>query len=311
MPSAHRRIWIATALSFLVCTLAGATERARIPGTTASLEPPAGFSPAEKFAGFQREDLGASIMVTEIPAPAADMMKGMTKENMATRGMTLLSSSSERVSGREALLLHAAQRVAENEFLKWLLVTGDETKSVMIVATFPKRAEGEVGAALRRAVLSASWSATATGDRFEGLDFRVTPTDKLKIAGRLSNVLILSETGGMASADPNGAVYFVGSSISEARIVDLPTFAEERAKQSAQIKELRTQSGREIEMGGLAAYELLGDAKDQKTGIPLRFYQVIAPLEEGYVIVQGLVGVERADELLAEFHSISQSFRAR
>ena len=81
----------------------------RVPGTKVRLEPPIGFSLADRFPGFQCAELGASIMVTEMPAPGKELMKGMTKAGLASRGMTLISSKTESLNGREALLLYRAR----------------------------------------------------------------------------------------------------------------------------------------------------------------------------------------------------------
>ena len=180
----------------------------------------------------------------------------------------------------------------------------------MIVGTFPKSAGEEVGAAIRTALLSASLAAAAPSDPFEGLLFRITPTQALKIADRVSNMLILTESGKMGTLGPGEPVYIVGSSISPSVIGDLKAFSEARARKTEQIQDLENLSGREITLGGLAAYELQADAKDVKSGTPIRLYQVIARSDAGgYFIVQGLVGTDRAAGMLPEFRRVTESFR--
>lgn len=286
-----------------------AADPVRVPGTKVSLQPPPGFSPADKFPGFQRAELQASIMVTELPAPAADMMKAMTKEGLASRGMTLLSSQTEKVDGRDALLLHVAQTAAGTEYLKWLLVTGDAETSLLIAGIFPKSTEAELGAAIRGSVLTASFKADAASDPWEGLGFRVTPTPKLKLAGRISNLLMLTESGSTGPLGPTEPLYIVGNSIGHPAVGDLRSFSEERARQTEHLQDLQGFSGRALEVDGMAAYELLATGKDTKKGTAVRLYQVIAAEEDGYFIMQGLVSAERGDEMLPEFRHLTGSFR--
>jgi len=281
----------------------------RVPGTNVNLQPPAGFSPSESYPGFQSPEHQASIMVTQMPAPVAEIRKAMTKDLLATRGITLLSSQEETVDGREALLLQVAQAAGGAEYLKWMLVMGDPQTTYMIVGTFPKTAGEEVGAAIRKSLLTAAVTSAGPDNPFEGLLFRVTPTSALKIAGRVSNMLILTESGSAGTLPPGEPVYIVGSSISPAAIADPKAFSEARAKQTEQITDLRIVTGREITLGGLAAYELLADAKDVKSGIAIRLYQVIVPDTGGYFIVQGLVGAERAGGMIPEFRRVTESFR--
>ncbi|HWM93924.1 MAG TPA: hypothetical protein VN493_24415 [Thermoanaerobaculia bacterium] len=294
-------------LTLLVSALAAA-DPVRVPGTKTSLEPPQGFSPSDRFPGFQDAETQSSIMVTELPAPGTVMMKGMTKEALASRGMTLISSTTEKVDGREALLLHVAQAAGGTEYLKWMLVTGDEETGVMVVGTFPKTAEAQVGAAIRTSVLTASRSAASSGDPFEGLSYRVTPTAKLKLAGRINVMLLLSESGRMGPLPSAEPFYIVGPSVGEVRIADLKVFSETRARQT-EYKDIQNISGRAVTVGGLEAYELVADAKDTKDGTALRFYQVIVPEGDRYYIVQAMVGAERAAELLPEFRKVTDSLR--
>ena len=58
------------------------------------------------------------------------------------------------------------------------------------------------------------------------------------------------------------------------------------------------------------SYEELA-AWHQRSGLPLRFYQVIAPDNGGYFIFQGLVGSNIATEYLPEFRRLTASFSRR
>ena len=292
----------------LLSIVLGPLHAERVPGTNVNLQPPAGFAPADNFPGFQSAGQQASIMVSQLPAPADVMMKGMTEENLATRGMTLLSSSTEKVNGQDALLLHLAQSAGGVDYLKWMLVMGDPQTSYLIVGTFPKSAGEEVGAAIRAALLTTRVEIRGPDNPFEGLLFRITPTPALKISSRVSNMLVLTETGMAGTVAPGAPIYIVGSSVGPPGSTDLKAFSEARAKQTEQISDLKNVSGREITVGGLAAYELVADATGVKSGIPVRFYQVIAPDGDGYFIIQAFVSIERGDAMLPEFRKVTESF---
>jgi hypothetical protein len=282
----------------------------QVPGTKASLQPPPGFLLAAKFPGFERTELQASIMVTEMPAPAPEVMKAMTQEGLASRGMKLISSKTETIGGREALLLNVAQTAVGTEYLKWMLVTGDPKNTLIVVGSFPKGTEGELSEAVRKSVLTASWSpGGGVTNPFDGLLFRVTPTGKLKLAGRVSNLLMLTESGSTGPLGAGEPIYVVGNSYSDTRISDVKVFAEARARKTEQIENLQNLEGRALEIDGLPAYEILADAKDVKTGVPIRLYQVIASEGNGYFIFQGLVAPGREAEMLPEFRRVTETFR--
>jgi hypothetical protein len=79
--------------------------------------------------------------------------------------------------------------------------------------------------------------------------------------------------------------------------------------QPANISLLRNARGRPIRVDGLDAYELLADATHRGSGMPIQFYQVIAPADGTYIIFQGFVETDRAAEFLTEFRHITETFR--
>ena len=101
-------------------------------------------------------------MVTEIPGPVADVSRGMTTAGLATRGMTLISSTRQLVDGRQALLLKVSQPAGGMTVHKWMMVSGDTKATVMIVGTFPKEHEPQIGDALKDSLLTARWAAAAS-----------------------------------------------------------------------------------------------------------------------------------------------------
>ena len=280
----------------------------RVPGTKVTLTPPAGFSLAQQYPGFEREADQASIMVTELPGPAAEMIRVMTREALAGRGMDLVASSQQKINGNPARLLNVRQKTSNGDALKWMLIAGDRTMTIMVVGAFPSDSPPATGSAIQRALLSTSWGA-ASPDAFEGLLFRVTPTSRLKLARRVSNMIALTESGTMGPPGSSEALYLVGQSLGRGDIGDLRSFAEDRARQTTLTKTVGNFTGRTIRVDDLDAYELEAEAVDARSGAAMRLYQVIVPDETGYFILQGLSGADRATELFAEFRTVTASFR--
>jgi len=282
----------------------------RVTGTSVALAPPAGFVPSSRFPGFERADLQSSVMVTEIPGPVADVSRGMTADGLATRGMTLISSTRELVDGRQALLLKVSQAASGMTVHKWMIVSGDARKTVMIVGTFPKDYEPQIGDAMKDSLLTARWAvAAAPPDHFEGLSFRVSPTTSLKIAGRMSNMLMLTESGRMGPQGPSAALFVVGTSLAPVDLSDLKGFATSRASQTKQLKGLRVSEQGATAIGNEAAYELVAEGTDISTGRLVTLYQVVLPDPQGYVLMQGMVASTRAAAMVPEFRKAAQTFR--
>jgi len=232
----------------------------------------------------------------------------MNARGLATRGMTLISSTRREVDGKQGLLLQVSQAANGVEFLKWMLAVGDAKQTTMIVATFPRAAEADLSDSMRQAVLSIRWAQRSSPDPFEGLPFRITPSTSLKIAGRMNNLLVLSESGSMQPQGPNAALFIVGSSVSPVRIDDLATYAETRAKQTKQMNDIRVSRQASVTIAGTVAHELIAEGTDTSTGRAVTLYQVLLPEGGGYVLMQGLVASPRATAMIPEFRRAAQSF---
>jgi hypothetical protein len=282
----------------------------RVTGTSVALAPPPGFEPSSRFPGFERAELQSSVMVTEIPGPFADVSRGMTSAGLATRGMTLISSTTRLVDGRQALLLKVSQAAGGLAVHKWMIVSGDAKSTVMIVGTFPEGHESAIGDAMKDSLLTARWAvAGAPPDHFEGLSFRVSPTTSLKIAGRMANMLMLTESGQMGPQGPTAALFVVGTSLAPADLSDLRAFATARASQTKQLSRLRVSGERAMAIGNEAAYELVAEGTDIATGRLVTLYQVVLPDPQGYVLMQGMVASTRATSMVPEFRKAAQTFR--
>lgn len=283
----------------------------RVTGTSVALVPPPGFVPSDRFLGFERADLQASVMVTEARGPVAELSRAMTAANLATRGVTLISSTRQVVDGKPVLLLKVSQSAVGMTVQKWMVVSGDAKMSVMIVGTFPKEYESEIGDAMKESLLTARWTAAAAPpDPFEELPFRVSSTKSLKIAGRISNLLMLTESGQMGLQEPNAAVFTVGTSFDpNADLSDLKAFSTMRVNQMHQLKGIRVSKQRAIVIGDEAAFELVAEGTDVTTGSLVTLYQVALPDPRGYVLMHGMVVSTRGATMVPEFRKAAHTFR--
>ena len=128
-------------LAFNGCSYAQKSPKqdaASVSGTRVKLVPPDGFAPATQFPGYQLESYGSSIMITEIPGPFAETTAGFSNTSeLMKKNMSVLDKQEVKLDGQNGILLKVAQKASGTNFLKWLLVLGDEKETAMITATFP------------------------------------------------------------------------------------------------------------------------------------------------------------------------------
>src|SRR3954462_12315513 len=124
MPNTIARV-LALALLLTAFTDPLSAQSVRVPGTNVTVAPPEGFALAKQYPGFEWPEAQASIMVTELPGPAGDMIRSMTGPALAGKGVVLISAHDAVINDKPARLLHVRQKTARGEALKWILIAGD------------------------------------------------------------------------------------------------------------------------------------------------------------------------------------------
>lgn len=306
-PSVLRGLFAALVATGLLAATPAAADR--VAGTSATLEPPPGFSPAKDFFGFQQGATGSSIVVTELRGPASEVTAAMTADGLSTQGMRLLESGEASAAGRSGLLLHVAEFKGGIEFEKWMLALGERNQTLLVVGTFPKELGDSLREPIRTAILSVQWSPKVDAPRTKGLPFTVSETVDLKISQRVGTTVLLTKEGAKVSVDPSDALIVVGAAFTDISITDVENFAQDRVKRTAEITGISNVEGETLRVDGLAAHELRADARDQKTGAPLRIYQLIIADGTRYFLAQGRVGVAQAERFLPQFRAVGRSLR--
>jgi len=281
----------------------------KVPGTRISLIKPEGFSPARRFSGFEQEDTSSSILVVEMPAPYREVIKGFSDvQTMNLQGMKLLRQEEIVVDGQAAKLFHVRQTARGITIVKWVVAFGDDTHVVLINAMCPQVHESTLGGPLRQAALSVKYDRDQAPSPNEGLPFTITHQGKLKRAARISNTLMYTLNGEARPQSPEDPLFVVSESVSTVSTANAKTFAEQRLRQMNTVKRISIRTTTPVTIDGLQGYEIEATAEDLRSGTPLAVYQVML-FDDGYIVMQGMVGKSRQEEFLPEFKALARSLR--
>jgi hypothetical protein len=275
------------------------------------LAQPEGFEKDESFHGFGQRDTQSSVVAVKIPGPFSQVSAGFTAENLRARGWTLKSKEAIKIDDLSGYLIHFQQPAAGVEFLKWAVVFGDENKSFLVTATFPESQEAALSKKLKSAVLSVRLADGEESPPGADLNFTITTSPKLKLATQVGKNLLYTKNGKIPAESPTDPMYVVGRSLGPVSVADKREFVDRRLRQTANTQIKKIESTKAVRVGGLAGYESLADAADEKSGVPLRLYQVILFSDDAYYLMQGLVGAEHAETWLPEFETMAKSFKLR
>ncbi len=272
---------------------------------------PEGFEKADNFDGFGEPETQSSIMVLGIPAPYSQVTAGMTKEYLKTRGWSLKSRDDVNVNGLRGILVHFEQPAGDEVFLKWSFMFGDDQKTTMVTATFPKVQERELSARLKSAVLSLRPDRATAPDPGADLPFTLVATEKLKISPGINRTLAYTKDGVFMIKSPEDPLFVATSSLGEVIVGDRRKFAEQRVLGTVHTKQVKVKSNDRITIDGLDGFESLSEAEEDLSGTPLVLYQVVLFDEGSYILMQGHVGAKFRDDFLPEFKAIARSLRRK
>ena len=280
-----------------------------VPGTRISLVPPSGFVPADRFAGFLQEEKGASIMIMEIPGPYSQVSAGFADSaKLAARGIVLASREDRAVNGFKGMLVRMEQSAHEIDYLKWALVFGDETESVMVTATFPRELDAELSEKMRRSVLSSRWSRSKPVPPTEGVKFSVRESGDMRFAGRMAGALAYTRKGIFPNPSIYDPLFLVAQSFSKSAIADYKGFAQARILATVDVAGIRIEETTPLEIDGLGGYETIAIGKDRDSGEPMLLYQTILFDDGAYYIMHASVGAEEREAYTTTFREMARSF---
>ena len=283
-----------------------------VTGTRASLIPPVGFTPSDRFPGFSQQSTNASIMVSEISGSFTETSSGLTDPaGLSKRGMVLLGNQKVSVVGYTGILVQVRQSMSGTEYLKWLFAIGDEQDTLFVVAVFPKALERKLSEKLKASILSVRWDKKKTIEPTEGLNFSIAETGDLRIAGRMANTLVFSKNGVSPSKDIDDPIFVVGQSLAKADIADHEGFAKARVLKTAEVTDVEIESSKRITIDALNGYEIVATAKDKASNKPMAIYQIILFEEDGYFIMGGLVSERNRQPSLKVFEEMARTFKRK
>ena len=305
---------IATVIAFAnLVAWAQTTEPAAVPGTQVVMPPPEGFTVSQRFAGFENPSTGASILIVEMPAEAfAQLVEGLTPENLAQRGVIESARSEETIGGLPALLISGTQAAGGLTLEKRMLLLGGDI-TALLTATIPPNAAtpqqmAEVEASLRGARLSG-----ISSDPREALPFTFDEVAGFRFDRALggSGVLLVEEQPAETAGRP--AVFIIANSLGA-------TCSQFAGREEAFGREILEQisdftideitSNREVVIGGLSGVEHVASGTSE-SGAPTTLVQTLLFNGCDYLRGVGMAPQREGQPYLPRFRSLAETMRTK
>jgi hypothetical protein len=260
-------------------------KHVRLKGSTLNIIVPEGFVASSNFVGFQQQESGSSIVLNHIEnAPYEEMINGFTKEALATRGVRLIKTDSVNInhSTRKGRLLHSTISAAGNEYSRKILVLSSPTGVDLLVCNYPFRISSEYDLIMGLVIRTLFFSDEEPVNPDEALDFTLSSEGTPLIRKNI----MLSTIGLIYSEDDKGEVLMATKSVRPLSSDDLQGASIALAKTLPKLVDLKVTERNSLEVDGMKAYEIVGEATYQGA-IKGLVYQLITVTEGAYYRVGG------------------------
>jgi len=259
----------------------------RIPGSQVTLQPPAEFELSGEFTGYHKAAANASIIVTEIPGPYAEVSLAMSPESLESQGARLISSEKIKVGDTDGILIEAERVMEDGTYGQWLLVFGDAT-SVVINAVAAKEEFAKLSAELKKSLLTTKWEPELEVGILEGLPYTVEEAGDLKFAFKMQNGVILSR-GGIHPIESPALPMMMVNAIADPEFkadADSKTYAHALLDSLGKVPQERTiLAEKEIIIDGLKGYQVEASARPETADTDI-YYRLSVSLTDGWIYLQ-------------------------
>ncbi len=133
-------------------------ERVTLPGTTISIPQPDGFKLASDFPGLVHEGTSTTVMAMEKEGTAfTTVAEAMNRDYFNSQQLTLISRESINRDNHNGVLFTCSFIVDEVKFERVIYVTGDHTKTKVIIANYPEIAKQALESMVKECVTKAEF----------------------------------------------------------------------------------------------------------------------------------------------------------
>jgi hypothetical protein len=285
---------------------------ALVPGTRVRLAAPPGHVQGAGFHGYSWPETGASLIVIEMPGPYAEVKKGFDKKGLESGGMKLIERKETKICGRAGVLVFAAQDSQGKAYRKWVAVSGDQQRSVLLNAVFPADQEKALSATFEAVLLGAEWDPKLEIDPFEVLPWTVEAPEGLRFAGNVGTAFAFTDDGELVQKGrPGSPRLTISPSIGVASVEDARGFAEKRVRELPGLDKIEIARSEPFEAGSLRGWEIVGKARDPKLKGDVCTHQILLVGAEEYFLFVGQVRAEDGDQWVPRFRASAKSWQRK
>ncbi len=299
-------LFILLALSPVLCS-AQSGQPISIPGTKCTMIPPDGFILTDRFSGFTQTATGASIMLSELPAPYQELSDGFTAAALRTRGMELISRKIIDLNGSKATYIVVTQFAQGINYKKQMLLMGDSSVSVIVNGIYPESAAIDSNA-IEAALLSTRYSQAQHENPMDAALFTISlEGSAFKPYKYISGVLLFTEEYQLPTQKPT---FMVGNSLSKVTTTDRKAYATSHLLTVTKPNKPNIKETNEVEIDGLPGIEILAELEKPGKPSELVYHLILFTEDDDYFLIMGNSTLD-FPEYTSRFKKIARTFKRK
>ncbi|MBL7768730.1 MAG: hypothetical protein JNK20_07140 [Flavipsychrobacter sp.] len=278
-----------------------------IPGTKCTMIPPEGFTLTNRFRGFIQTSTGASIMLTELPAPYQELSDGFTVEALRTKGMELISKRLIDLNGSKATMIVVTQTAQGISYKKQMLLLGDSSVSVIVNGIYP--ADADINENLiEKALLTTRYNKTEKVDPQEAALYTISlEGSAFKPYKYLSGVLLYTEEDQLPTKKPT---LMIGNSLSKVTTTDLNAYATSHLLTVVKPNTPKIIENNQIKIDGLTGIETIAEIQKNGKQSELIYHLILFTDDDDYFLIMGN-SIVNFPEYTSRFKNIARTFKRK
>jgi hypothetical protein len=284
------------ALIIILALVSAPAARAADPvypqGARVGLAPPPGMVASKAYAGFEDAAADAHVLVTEVPREAlAEVEKRFSAEALKGQGLTVVRREEVKSKDWRGFILVARQDLSGVPVHKWFLVATGADLAAVVTAQIPDAAQKVYSdAAVRAALLGTVFRPIPVAERLALLPYAMADLAGFRLLQTSTEGTALLTDGPkdvMTQMDqPFLLVTMVLGQTPQPAGYD--GFARQVVGTMPGLKDLKIVSAQALAIGIQPGYEVVGEAKDEKSGAEITLVQWLRFGGTGYLRILGV-----------------------
>lgn len=274
-----------------------------IPGTKYSMIPPDGYVVSSNFTGFQNNETGGSIMIVEIPTSYSSLVKGFTKDALKRKGMELTSKENVKYNNSDAMLFNVSQKANGVNYLKNILMFGDNSKTVMVNGIYPEQSKDSAGE-IKKSLFTIVYNEKQRENILESVNFSLdVEGTNYKLVKSVAGSLLYGEDGQIPS---NKGLLIVSNSLGNKVTSDYQEYAIQRLKKLPNASKAIIKTIDKVTISNMEGYEIVADDNSKQL---IYLVMLFTPDKEYYLIVGQ--AKDDKEKNLEVYKKVSKTFKLK